>query len=525
MSVLAKTRSGNSPQQVARLSVRDLIDRRAAEQADDVFLIAPDSGQTLIYSGLRNAVRRVASLIAQYGVEPGDSVAYAMSNGHDALIAILGTVYGGYRATAINLIAGSQTIAHVLDHSQSRLVLAGREHLPLIEGAFGETAKAPPVVTIVGGQWPRTDSGQASIEASIAPPPLPESDGLLMYTSGTTGRPKGAVLSHANLIAGGANTALAHELTAADRALCVLPLYHINGLCVTVMGSLVAGGSLVLPAKFSVARFWDLIAAHRCSWFSVVPTQISYLLHDAGAAEKAKSASQCLRFGRSASAPLAPDVQEAFEAAFGVPIIETMGLTETAAPILSNPLPPGERRTGSPGIAFGNEVIIADNAHNEVPRGAQGEVLVRGPNVMKGYLRNPEATAEALTADGWLRTGDLGRMDEAGYVFITGRLKELIIKGGENIAPREVDEALYAHPDVIEAAAFACDCKDYGQRIEAAVSVAPSANVTESELITLCVERIGSFKAPDRVYFLPELPKGPSGKIQRLKLVEMAAAG
>jgi acyl-CoA synthetase (AMP-forming)/AMP-acid ligase II len=520
MNRSAKTRSGIDLQQAARLSVRGLIDRRAAEQADDIFLIAPDSSQTLTYAGLCDAVRRVALLIAQNGVAQGESVAYAMSNGHDALIAILGTIYGGYRATAINLIAGSQTISHVLDHSQSRLVLAGQEHLPLIEGALGEAA-TPPVVTIVDGERLGTEFGRDI----IAPPPTPESDGLLMYTSGTTGRPKGVVLSHANLIAGGANTALAHELVPADRALCVLPLYHINGLCVSVMGSLVAGGSLVLPAKFSVARFWDLIAAHQCSWFSVVPTQISYLLHDAETAERAKSASECLRFGRSASAPLSPDVQEAFEAAFGVPIIETMGLTETAAPILSNPLPPGERRTGSPGIAFGNEVIIADNDQNEVPRGHEGEVLVRGPNVMKHYFRNPEATAEALTADGWLRTGDLGRMDEAGYVFITGRLKELIIKGGENIAPREVDEALYAHPDVIEAAAFACDCKNYGQRIEAAVSVAASATVTESELISLCVERIGAFKAPDRIHFLPELPKGPSGKIQRLKLAELAAAG
>ncbi len=409
MNRLAKTRSGNSLEQIARLSVRDLIDRRAAEQVDDVFLIAPDSGQTLTYAGLRDAVRRVAALIAQNGVEQGESVAYAMSNGHDALIAILGAMYGGYRATAVNLIAGSQTISHVLDHSQSRLVLAGQEHLLLIEGALGKAAKAPPVVTIVDGNWPQTDPDKVS----IAPPPSPGSDGLLMYTSGTTGRPKGVVLSHANLIAGGANTALAHDLTAADRALCVLPLYHINGLCVSVMGSLVAGGSLVLPAKFSVSQFWGLIAAHRCSWFSVVPTQISYLLHAAEAAEKAKSALQYLRFGRSASAPLAPDVQQAFEAVFCIPIIETMGLTETAAPILSNPLPPGARRTGSPGIAFGNEVIIAGDDRNEVPRGVQGEVLVRGPNVMKRYFRNPEATDEALTADGWLRTGDLGQPSPA----------------------------------------------------------------------------------------------------------------
>ncbi len=506
------------PQQAARLSLRELIDRRAVEQADDIFVVAPDSGQTLTYGGLAEAARRIASLIAQGGVMPGDSVAYALSNGADAVTAILGIIYGGYRATAVNLIAGPRTIRHVLSHSQSRLVLAGPEHLPLVAGALGEAA-APPIVPVANGRWPA--AGVAA--AAIAPPPSPQSDGLLMYTSGTTGRPKGVVLTHANLLAGGANTALAHALTAADRALCVLPLYHINGLCVTVLGSLVAGGSLVVPAKFSVSRFWQLIAAHRCTWFSLVPTQISYLLHAAEKIGLTEVARQGLRFGRSASAPLAPDVQRAFEATFGVAIIETMGLTETAAPILSNPLPPGERRPGSPGIAFGNQVIIADDNQREVPRGAEGEVLVRGANVMNRYFRDSEATAEALTADGWLRTGDLGRMDEAGYVFITGRLKELIIKGGENIAPREIDEALYGHCDVVEAAAFARDCPTYGQRIEAAVSLAPSATATEDELISLCVARIGAFKAPDRVHFLSELPKGPSGKIQRLRLAQLTA--
>jgi acyl-CoA synthetase (AMP-forming)/AMP-acid ligase II len=175
-------------------------------------------------------------------------------------------------------------------------------------------------------------------------------------------------------------------------------------------------------------------------------------------------------------------------------------------------------------VAVGNEVIIADMEQQEVARGQEGEVLVRGPNVMRVYLDNDEATSQALTADGWLRTGDLGRMDEDGYVFITGRLKELIIKGGENIAPREVDEALYAHPDVIEAAAFACDCRNYGQRVEAGVAVRDGANVTAQELIDLCQQKIGKFKSPDRIHFLAELPKGPSGKIQRRKLQELFGA-
>jgi acyl-CoA synthetase (AMP-forming)/AMP-acid ligase II len=214
-------------------------------------------------------------------------------------------------------------------------------------------------------------------------------------------------------------------------------------------------------------------------------------------------------------------VQRAFEQQFGIPIIETMGLTETAAQILSNPLPPAMRKIGSAGIAYANEVIIASEHGDECARGVSGEIRVRGPNVMKHYFRNPEASQDAITAGGWLRTGDLGTMDNDGYVFVTGRLKELIIKGGENIAPREVDEALYRHADVVEAAAFPRPCSDYGQRVEAAVMLKAGSPVQESELLALCEQLLGQFKMPDRIHFLPELPKGPSGKIQRLKLVEM----
>jgi acyl-CoA synthetase (AMP-forming)/AMP-acid ligase II len=197
-----------------------------------------------------------------------------------------------------------------------------------------------------------------------------------------------------------------------------------------------------------------------------------------------------------------------------------MGLTETAAQILSNPLPPGVRKIGSPGIAYGNEVRILTPELTEAPILQEGEIAVRGPNVMAEYLNNPEATEKTFFQD-WLRTGDLGHIDEDGYVFVTGRLKELIIKGGENIAPREIDEVLYSQPDIIEAAAFARPCKTYGERIEAAVAVRAGSKLTEAELVALCHERLGQFKSPDIIHFLEELPKGPSGKIQRLKLASL----
>ena len=206
-----------------------------------------------------------------------------------------------------------------------------------------------------------------------------------------------------------------------------------------------------------------------------------------------------------------------------MPIVETMGLTETAAQILSNPLPPGVRKIGSPGIAFGCKVEIQDDTGASVDTGREGEIAVRGPNVMLGYLKNRQATQSAFR-NGWLRTGDLGRMDEDGYVFVTGRLKELIIKGGENIAPREVDEALYTHPDVIEAAAFARKCDRYGETIEAAVRIKEGSALKSAELIAICRERLGAFKSPDEIHFLDELPKGPSGKIQRMKIADLVGS-
>ena len=501
--------------QISALSVRALVDLRADTTPDAVYLIDPETGASITYANLRQRTAAVAAAIGRHGLPPGSKVAYATTNCPDTACIVLGIMYAGYTATAINLVAGNDTIAYVLGHSGAKLAFVQPHTRELVEQAL-ETSDGDPLLVEAGSglfETPARDAGLAPVSGTA--------DGLLMYTSGTTGRPKGVVLRQSSLLAGGMNAAIAHQLTPDDRAMCVLPLYHINGLCVTVFGPLVSGGSVVMPARFSVSSFWQIIRQQDCTWFSVVPTQISYLLHDTATDPAEVRALQRLRFGRSASAPLAPEVQEAFEARFGVPIVETMGLTETAAQILSNPLPPGQRKIGSPGVAIGNEVIIADTQQREVARGTEGEVLVRGANVMRLYLDNEEATSQALTADGWLRTGDLGRMDEDGYVFITGRLKELIIKGGENIAPREVDEALYAHPEVIEAAAFACACKHYGQRVEAGVALREGATVTEQELVDLCKRKIGSFKSPDRIHFFTELPKGPSGKIQRRKLQEL----
>jgi long-chain acyl-CoA synthetase len=300
--------------------------------------------------------------------------------------------------------------------------------------------------------------------------------------------------------------------------MAALPLYHINAQIVTAAAPLVHGGSLVLPHRFSASTFWEQVARYDCTWVNVVPTIIAYLLNGPDPKEQGLDLGR-VRFCRSASAPLPPDQHRAFERKFGIGVIETMGLTETAAPCFTNPLDPAKRKIGSPGQAFGNEARIADADGKTLPPGKTGEILVRGPNVMKGYYKDPEETAKAFGPDGWLRTGDLGHMDEDGFVFVTGRIKELIIKGGENIAPREIDEALLRHPAILEAAAVGIPDQSYGQEIMACIVLKPGARCTEDELRTFCGKELGAYKTPKSFRFVEELPKGPSGKVQRLRLV------
>ena len=484
-------------------TVRDWLDHRA--QSDAVAVTFPEGGEDLTWRDLRAEARRIASGLTTLGIAKGESIAIMQPNGRDGILALYGALYGGFRATMINLVAGADAISYALDHSEARFALVAAS----AQSLFDQCAKGITpldISTLISG-----DQALHDITA--------DDHALLMYTSGTTGRPKGVVHTHASLLAGGWTPTIAHKLTPQDRGFCVLPIYHINGLCVTVMGALVSGGSFAIVSKFSASKFWQQAETAQLTWFSVVPTIISHLLHsDLNPSETTKAR---IRFGRSASAALAPDVQTAFESRFDVPIVETMGLTETAAQILSNPLPPGVRKIGSPGQAIGNEACILGPDLSPLPANQQGEIAIRGCNVMLEYLKNPDTTAGTFTPDGWLRTGDLGHVDEDGYYFVTGRLKELIIKGGENIAPREIDEALYSHSDVIEAAAFARPCASYGERVEAAVKIRDGSALNAAQLIEICTDRLGKFKCPDQIYILDDLPKGPSGKIQRLKLAEL----
>lgn len=500
-------------------TIRHFIDDRAENEPNKVYMIAPEPKLELTYGQLKEDSVALGKQLMGMGLKKGDKVSFMMGNGYQANKIFLGSMYSGFVSAPLNLLSQPSQLEYVLDHSDTKIVFFTEDQIERLETAHGNVKRNIKLIQINNDAetiFPEDED----ISDFDLPDVTEEDDALLLYTSGTTGVPKGVILSHKNMVAGGQYTAMAHELTPEDRALCSLALYHINGEVVTAVTPLVSGGSVVMPHKFSASNFWELISEYGCTWFSVVPTIISYLTSGTSLEGEDLRLDQ-LRFGRSASSALPPSLHKAFEEKFKVSIVETMGLTETAAPVFSNPMDPSKRKYGSPGQAVGNTAKIIDKKGNEVPRGTHGEIMIKGDNVMKGYYKAPEKTTEALESDGWLHTGDLGYMDEDGFVFVTGRIKELIIKGGENIAPKEIDEALYRHLAVLDAAAVGIPDSDYGEEIMACVVVKPDFTTTVEELRNHCLEHLGKFKTPKVIKIMDDLPKGPSGKIQRLKLREL----
>ncbi|WP_219219065.1 AMP-binding protein [Variovorax boronicumulans] len=501
----------------AATTVHALIEQQARLRPTAVYALSTESAEpTIDCAQLAQGCRRAAALLQAQGAQQGDTVSLVMPNGLQTLRLLLGALHAGLCVNPVNLVAQPEQMRYVLAHSDCRVVCVAPEWEARVR-AMLETVERTVAVWVVDPDAP-TLPGEPAATAVDLPPPSPDALALLMYTSGTTGQPKGVMLTQANLAANAHAIGLEHGLTPADRVLAVLPLYHINAFVVTMLAPLAHGGSLAMPPRFSAGRFWTQAAATHCTWINVVPTMISYLL-EGGPVPRALTAG--LRFCRSASAALAPEHHRAFEAMFGIGIVETMGLTETAAPAFSNPMVAAQRKLGSVGRASGCDARVIDAALDEVADGQTGELALRGPNVMRGYYKNPEATRESFTPDGWLRTGDLGHRDGDGFFFITGRIKELIIKGGENIAPREIDEALLQHPAVREAAAVGVPDRHYGQEIGVCIVLREGADCSEAALRAFCEGTLGRFKTPGHFRFVDDLPRGPSGKVQRLRLAPL----
>jgi oxalate---CoA ligase len=324
-----------------------------------------------------------------------------------------------------------------------------------------------------------------------------------------------------NLVISAGNVARSYQLGPNDVAMCVMPLFHVHGLVASTLGTLSTGGTLVVPAKFNPLSFWRIARDYGVTWYSAVPTIHQLLLARANASEGRPAGSQTLRFIRSCSAALPPQVMHDLELAFGAPVLEAYGMTEAAHQMASNPLPPAACKPGSVGRGTDVQISIMDEAGHHLKTGEQGEVVIKGPNVTCGYENNPEANAKSFT-DGWFRTGDRGFLDADGYLTLVARIKELINRGGEKISPREIDEVLLTHPAVAEAVCFGVPHKTWGEEVEAAVVV--RENVSQTELLAFCKDRLAEFKRPKQIHITETIPRTATGKIQRGVVAKAFAA-
>jgi len=501
-------------------TVRDLIDQMAHIQPDLAFLIGPETSHVVTFKGLQEQAHRLCWRFQEMGLAYGDKVAFLMDNGLFTAQLFLGAMYGGYVSVPLNVRAGVSQLSYTLDHCDAKVVFVERRYKTLIEEVLAHIGRSVEVVSADVDSCPEASKG--SFITYALPQVRPEDAALLMYTSGSTGQPKGALHTHGSVLAHGRNSISAHQLTSADRSLLILPLYHINAECVTLIPTLLSGGSVVVPKGFAVGEFWNWMDDYHCTWSALVPTIISQLLDWRDPkADNRTAAFQRIRFLRSSSAPLSPSLHREFVDKFNLPLIQAMGSSE-AGNVFSNPVPPGTNKIGSPGLPWGFETKIINHNGAQLPAGELGEVLLRGNGMMQGYYKDPDGTAAVLDAEGWLHTGDLAYRDEDGYFFVIGRSKELIIKGGVNIAPRQIDEVLESHPAVFEAAAVGVPDRYFGEDVIAFVVLRSDAAADERELLTFCETRLGHFKTPSRIQLLRELPKGPSGKVQRLRLLDHA---
>jgi acyl-CoA synthetase (AMP-forming)/AMP-acid ligase II len=478
---------------------------------DRTALIAPDLGIRITYGGLRKQVQDVASALAAAGVKRGDRVGMALPNGIPNVVTFLAAAMAG-TAAPLNPAYKEEEFKFYLDDTNAKVLLLPPDGLDEARRAAGSTV---PILTVdMDANGIVTLSG-TSAGAPVAAPALDET-ALVLHTSGSTGRPKRVPLSHANLSISAGNVARSYALSADDVAMCVMPLFHVHGLVASTLATLSTGGTVVVPTKFSPLSFWSAAQDVGATWYSAVPTIHQLLLARVKPGAPRPAGASKLRFIRSCSASLPPQVMHDLEAAFGAPVLEAYGMTEAAHQMASNPLPPAAHLPGSVGIGTDVKITIRNADGQVLPPGERGEVCIQGPNVITGYENNPEANATAFFDRTWFRTGDQGVLDENGYLMLTGRLKEMINRGGEKISPREIDEVLLGHPSVAEAVCFGTPHPTWGEEVAAAVQLKePKEPVSEADLLAFCKERLADFKRPKKIHITDAIPRTATGKIQR----------
>jgi acyl-CoA synthetase (AMP-forming)/AMP-acid ligase II len=509
---------------------RSILELLAANEAAAPAILAPDR-PPLGHGGLRSLADATAAALNRLGIGRGDRVAIVLPNGPEMAASFVAVACAATTAPLNPAYKAEELDFYLGDLRAKALIVAEDETGPAVEAARRHGARVLRLRVPPGAEAGRFElaagEGGDGARADREGPAGPDDEALVLHTSGTTSRPKIVPLLHRNLAASAGHIGATLALTPADRCLNVMPLFHIHGLVAAVLSSLAAGASVCCTPGFNALRFFAWLDEVRPTWYTAVPTMHQAIL--ARAARNPESVGRAaLRLIRSSSASLPPQVMRELEATFRCPVIESYGMTEAAHQMTSSPLPPGARKPGSVGVAAGPLVGIADEAGGFLPAGEAGEVCISGPNVTPGYEGNPEANAKAFfEAEGrrWFRTGDQGVMDGEGYLRITGRLKEIINRGGEKVSPLEVDEVLMDHPAVQQVVTFAMPHDKLGEEVAAAVVLREGAEADEVELRRFAAGRLADFKVPRRVVVLPEIPKGATGKLQRIGLAQKLGLG
>ncbi|MDM7922129.1 MAG: long-chain fatty acid--CoA ligase [Pyrinomonadaceae bacterium] len=513
-------------------NIGQLLKDRVSHYREKPFLFSEADGREWTYAEFDAAVNRSANMLLQHGIQKGDVVSLLLPNSAEYIIAYFACWKIGALAGPVNSLLKSEEIEWIVSNSESKLILIGDEGaIPTrIEGV----GRTPSIL------FGNVDIATEGFSDELDETEITENDeAIIIYTSGTTGKPKGCLLTHGNLIANARQITEWLGFGPDDRLLSVMPLFHMNAVSVTTVSALYAGGSTVVSPKFSASRFWDIIEKYRITSFGSVATMLSMLLN-VSSEQRAMSSTDrkpltahgspltSLRFAMCGSAPVPSEVLKRFEETFGVLVIEGYGLSESTCRSTFNP-PNQNRRPGSCGMPIGNEMRVVDDEDSDVPDGTLGEIVLRGPNIFKGYFKNPEATAKAF-AGGWFHTGDIGYRDADGFYYIADRKSDMIIRGGENIYPREIDDLLYTHPAVAHAAVIGVPDELYGEEVAAFIvlkaetrpvgSVPGEPQVTAQDIIDFCQLHLADYKCPKTVHFVDDIPKGPTGKLLKRELAK-----